>query len=78
MPGPKPPEVALSPDERQELVRLTRAHKTPQHVSFRAQVILQLADGHNTREVADALSTSRLTRQTLAATLAGAARMLRA
>ena len=61
MPGPKPPEITLSPDERQELVTLTRAHKTPQHVSFRAQLILQLANGYNTREVADALSTSRLT-----------------
>lgn len=61
MPGPKPPEVALSPDERQALVSLTRTHKTPQHVSFPAQVILQLADGHNTHQVADALSTSRLT-----------------
>ncbi|ETW93716.1 MAG: hypothetical protein ETSY2_50910 [Candidatus Entotheonella gemina] len=61
MPGPKPPEVALSPDERHEIVALTRAHKTPQHVSFRAQLILQLADGDNTRQVASALSTSRLT-----------------
>jgi transposase len=61
MPGPKPPEIVLSPDERQELMTLTRAHKTPQHVSFRAQLIVQLADGHNTRKAADALSTSRLT-----------------
>ena len=61
MPGTKPPEIALSLDERQALVSLTRAYKTPQHISFRAQVILQLADGHNTRQVADALSTSRLT-----------------
>ena len=61
MPGPKPPEVPLSLDERQELVRLTRAHKTPQHVSFRAQIMMQLADGHNTREVAKTLHTSRLT-----------------
>jgi len=61
MPGPKPPEIVLSPDERQELMTLTRAHKTPQHVSFRAQLILKLADGHNIRKAADALSTSRLT-----------------
>ena len=43
------------------LAGLIRAHKTPQHLSFRAQIILQLADGQNTREVADGLSTSRLT-----------------
>jgi putative transposase len=61
MPGPKPSEIALSPDERQELERLIRAHKTPQHVRFRAQLVLQLADGHHTRQVADAFHTSRLT-----------------
>jgi putative transposase len=61
MSGPKAPPISLSPADRQELVTLIRAHKTPQHVSFRAQLILQLADGSNTREVADDLSTSRLT-----------------
>ena len=61
MPGPKAPPVSLSPDEHQELMSLTRAHKTPQHVSFRAQLILQLAQGRNTQQVADHLGTSRLT-----------------
>lgn len=61
MPGPKAPQISLSPDEHQGLAGLIRAHKTPQHLSFRAQIILQLADGQNTREVADSLSTSRLT-----------------
>ena len=61
MSGPKAPSISLSADERQELLSLIRAHKTPQHVSFRAQLILQLADGHNTREVARYLDTSRLT-----------------
>jgi transposase len=61
MPGPKAPQISLSEDDHQELLMLIRAHKTPQHVSFRAQLILQLADGHNTREVAEDLNTSRLT-----------------
>ena len=62
MPGPKATcMVPLRKAERQELLTLIRAHKTPQHVSFRAQLIVQLADGHNTRKAADALSTSRLT-----------------
>jgi putative transposase len=61
MPGPKAPQISLSQDERQELATLIRAHKTPQHVSFRAQLILKLADGHNTREVAHDFATSRLT-----------------
>jgi putative transposase len=61
MPGPKPPAVPLSEAERQELLALIRAHKTPQHFSFRAQIILHLADGHNAHEVARLLETSRLT-----------------
>jgi transposase len=61
MPGPKPPPVDLTEDERQELLALIRAHKTPQHFSFRAQIILHLADGHNAHEVARRLGTSRLT-----------------
>src|SRR5262249_42085814 len=61
MPGPKPPAVPLSEAERQELLALIRAHKTPQHFSFRAQIILYLGDGHNAHEVARLLGTSRLT-----------------
>lgn len=61
MAGPQAPHISLSEQERQALVALTRAHKTPQHFSFRAQIILHLADGHNTREVAHHLGTSRLT-----------------
>jgi hypothetical protein len=40
MPGPQPPAVPLSEEERQALHTMIRAHKTPQHLSFRAQVIL--------------------------------------
>jgi putative transposase len=61
MPGPKAPPVRLGEDERQELLALIRAHTTPQHFSFRAQIILHLADGHNAPEVARLLGTSRLT-----------------
>ena len=61
MPGPKAPAVYLAEDERQELLALIRAHKTPQHFSFRAQIILHLADGHNAQAVARRLETSRLT-----------------
>ena len=61
MSGPKAPPVHLAEDERQERLALIRAHKTPQHLSFRAQIILSLADGHKAREVARLLGTSRLT-----------------
>jgi hypothetical protein len=52
MPGPKPPVVRLSPDERQELEQLTRAHKTAQQLVLRARIILLLADGRNAPETA--------------------------
>src|SRR5262245_10222887 len=61
MPGPTASPVPLGEDERQELLALIRAHTTPQHCSFRAQIILHLADGHHARAVARLLGTSRLT-----------------
>jgi putative transposase len=61
MPGPKPPAVPLSEEERQALLTLIRAHKTPQHLSFRAHVILRLAEGLTAPEVARRLGTTRTT-----------------
>jgi putative transposase len=61
MPGPKPPAVPLSEEERHALHTLIRAHKTPQHLSFRAQVILLLAEGLTAPDVARRLGTTRTT-----------------
>jgi hypothetical protein len=61
MPGPQASPVYLGEGERQELLTLIRAHKPPPHWSFRAQSMLHLADGHNAREAAYLLGTSRLT-----------------
>jgi putative transposase len=61
MPGPRPPTVPLSEEERQALHTMTRAHKTPQHLSFRAQIILLLAEGLDAPAVARRLGTTRTT-----------------
>ena len=61
MPGPKPPAVPLSVEERQALHTMIRAHKTPQHLSFRAQVILLLAEGLPAPTVARRLGPPRTT-----------------
>ncbi len=61
MPGPKPPEVLLSEEERQELEKLIHAHKTAQQNAFRAKIILGLAQGHNAPQVARGLGTTRKT-----------------
>src|SRR4029450_5615783 len=61
MPGPKPPAVPLSEEERQALHTMIRDHKTPQHLSFRAHVILLLAEGLTAPDVARRLGTTRTT-----------------
>ncbi len=61
MPGPKPPEVPLSEEERQELDKLARAYKTAQQIAFRARIILLLAERHNAPQVARQLGTTRKT-----------------
>jgi putative transposase len=52
MPGPKPPEIVLSRQERAELERLTRAHTTGQQLAVRARVVLLAAEGLTTSAVA--------------------------
>src|SRR5438445_459568 len=61
MPGPTPPAVLLSEEERHTLHTMIRAHKTPQHLSFRAHVILLLAEGRSAPDVARRLGTTRTT-----------------
>lgn len=67
MPGPMPPAVELTEDERRELVRLARGHKTGQQVAERARIVLRAADGLNNSEIARELAlepdTVRLWRQ---------------
>lgn len=61
MPGPKPPEVPLSEAERAALEALVRARKTSQQIVFRARIILLLAEGLTTTDVAQRLKTTRVT-----------------
>ena len=52
MPGPKLPPIEVSGEERAELERLVRRHRTGQQLAERARIILGLADGLNQSEVA--------------------------
>lgn len=67
MPGPKPPSVELTTEERDELENLVRRHKTGQQVADRARIVLLAADGKNNSEIARELAlepdTVRLWRQ---------------
>ena len=52
MPGPKPPEMELSSEERAALERLARAHTTGQQLAVRARIVLLAAGGLSTSDVA--------------------------
>src|SRR5262245_37794717 len=45
MPGPKPPQIELTGDERSELEKLVRAERTGQALARRARVVLLAAMG---------------------------------
>ena len=47
--------LTLTDDERAELERLARRHKTSQHLAMRARIVLQCASGMTNNEVATAL-----------------------
>jgi putative transposase len=59
VPGPKPPNVPVSEQERQQLVALIRARKTEQRLVLRARIILALGQGKNAPQVARELGTTR-------------------
>lgn len=61
MTGPKAIEVKITEDERQALLRLVRARKTPQRLVFRARIILGLAQGKQITALAEELKTQRVT-----------------
>lgn len=61
MPGPKPPQVPVTEEERQELLALVRAHRTPQRLALRARIILLLAEGHTAPAVARHVEAARAT-----------------
>jgi hypothetical protein len=58
MPGPKPPEIELTDDERQGLEKLVRRHTTEQQKALRGRIILLAAERKNTPEIAQELHTS--------------------
>ena len=54
MPGPKPPPIEVTAEERAELERLVRRPTTGQQLAERARIVLLMADGRNNSEVARA------------------------
>lgn len=52
MPGPKPPSVELTTEERGDLESLVRRHKTGQQLADRARIVLLAAEGLNNSEIA--------------------------
>ena len=57
MPGPRPPAVDLTDEERRGLEALARRHKTGQQLADRARIILRAADGLNNSEIARELAS---------------------
>jgi putative transposase len=54
MPGPKPPAVHLSDEERHGLEKLVSKHKTPQQIALRGRIVLATADGKRNAQIARA------------------------
>jgi transposase len=51
MPGPKPPEIVLTTEQRAELDSLVRAHTSGQQAALRARIVLLAADGWSTEAI---------------------------
>jgi putative transposase len=51
MPGPRPPVVSLTDEERQGLEKLIRRHSTPQQIALRGRIALAAGRGKNNAQV---------------------------
>jgi len=58
MPGPQPPAIKPTDDERHALERLAKAHSTEQQIALRARMILAAGDGLNNAQLARNLHVS--------------------
>ena len=52
MPGPKPPEIKLTDEERHALEQLVRRHNTRQQIALRGRIVLAADDGKNNGQIA--------------------------
>jgi len=52
LPGPKPPEIVLTKEQRSQLERLVRARTSGQQLAMRARIVLLAAEGLSTEEIA--------------------------
>jgi putative transposase len=52
MPGPKPPRIVLSEDQRLELEQIVRAHSSARALVRRARVVLLAAMGYSNMDIA--------------------------
>lgn len=58
MPGPQPPAIKPTDDERHALEKLAKAHSTEQQIALRARMVLAAGDGQNNAQVARNLHVS--------------------
>ena len=58
MPGPQPPAIEPTDDERHALEKLAKAHSTEQQIALRARMVLAAGDGQNNAQVARNLHVS--------------------
>jgi putative transposase len=62
MPGGRPlAPLTISPDEREELVSITRSRSMPQALATRARIVLLAADGRSNTDIAEKLGLSKPT-----------------
>ena len=58
MPGPTPPSIEVTAEERAELERLVRRPTTAQQLAERARIVLLVAEGRNNCDVARAVDVA--------------------